>query len=144
MPSAAVPTTPIPTQTAYAVPTGSDFMARPSSQTLITMATMVATVGHSREALGVLHADGPADLEQAGDEENEPVHGLLGIAGSSPCRTAATGSSPPRPERGAPDAHRRRSPAPGMQYAKGRATACLRIGDRWANFDREQAHSEGS
>jgi hypothetical protein len=48
MPKIAVPIAPIPTQTAYAVPTGNDFIAIPSNQTLSTIASTVPTVGQSR------------------------------------------------------------------------------------------------
>src|SRR5262245_56579167 len=47
-PSTAVPTAPTPTQTAYAVPTGSAFTAMPSSAMLRSSATAVQTVGQRR------------------------------------------------------------------------------------------------
>src|SRR3546814_426953 len=47
MPRMAVPTAPTPTQTAYAVPTGSDFIAMPSRPRLMTIASTVPTVGHN-------------------------------------------------------------------------------------------------
>src|SRR6185369_1303827 len=49
IPRITVPTAPTPTQTLYAVPTGRDFMASPSSQRLMIMASAVHTVGHNRE-----------------------------------------------------------------------------------------------
>ena len=48
MPRIAVPTAPTPTHTAYDVPTGSDFMAMPSSTTLASIDVPVKTLGHSR------------------------------------------------------------------------------------------------
>src|SRR5688572_16017867 len=47
-PSTAVPTAPTPTQTAYAVPTGSDLRAIPSSAMLANNATAVHKVGQTR------------------------------------------------------------------------------------------------
>ena len=48
-PAIAVPTAPIPTQTAYAVPTGKDFIAIASNQILVMIAKIVPTVGQSLE-----------------------------------------------------------------------------------------------
>jgi hypothetical protein len=48
MPNIAVPIAPIPTHTAYAVPTGNDFRAMPSNHTLSSIADAVIRVGHSR------------------------------------------------------------------------------------------------
>lgn len=48
IPQSTVPTAPIPVQTAYAVPMGSDLAAIPSSPTLMTNAIMVPTLGHKR------------------------------------------------------------------------------------------------
>src|SRR5690606_18662203 len=48
MPRIAVPTAPTPTQTAYAVPTGSDFIAIPSRNRLTAIAPAVPSVGHRR------------------------------------------------------------------------------------------------
>jgi hypothetical protein len=44
IPSTAAPTAPIPVQTAYAVPSGSDFIANPSSQKLNQAAMNVMPV----------------------------------------------------------------------------------------------------
>src|SRR5690606_18701263 len=48
IPSTAVPTVPIPVQTAYAVPIGSDLTASPSSPMLAIIDATVRTVGQSR------------------------------------------------------------------------------------------------
>ncbi len=48
IPKTTVPTAPTPTQTAYAVPTGSDFMAIPSNQRLMIIDKRVPTVGQNR------------------------------------------------------------------------------------------------
>ena len=47
IPRTTVPTAPTPTQMLYAVPTGSDFIAMPSSHKLIIIARIVHNVGHS-------------------------------------------------------------------------------------------------
>ncbi len=48
IPSAAVPTAPIPVHTAYAVPMGSCFVACPSRITLAVPVASTYTLGHSR------------------------------------------------------------------------------------------------
>ena len=49
IPAIAVPTAPIPTHIAYAVPTGKDFIAIASNQILVMIAKTVPTVGQSLE-----------------------------------------------------------------------------------------------
>ena len=60
IPSIAVPTAPIPVQTAYAVPTGSSFNEYARSPILITILTIVKTLGQNfvkpfgRERKGIM------------------------------------------------------------------------------------------
>ncbi len=77
MPITAVPTAPMPVQTAYAGPTSSPRRARVSSPKLIRAHAAKPTVGHSRLKTGALleqHCE--PGLEQPGQHNQEPRHSL--------------------------------------------------------------------
>ena len=74
MPTITEPSAPMPVQTAYAVPSGSVFVARQQVKTHRHAGEREQRPAELCESLRILHAGRPNDLKNSGNTEHNPCH----------------------------------------------------------------------